>query len=262
MRWHEQTWEQIRDADKSMPVVVPLGSCEQHGHHLPLWVDTFQVDTVAQAVEKRMSDRIVLVPALWLGSSHHHRDFPGTISLRPSLYSQVIQDVARCIMGAGFERIFFLNGHGGNEVPVSQALSELVAIDDDADGRTLAFASWWSVARDAIGPEHQGMATPRITHACEYETSLILAIRPDLVQQGRAVDALPALSRAWASSEGGGRVHTFRRFHRLTASGNMGQPTAATAEKGQALLEAIIGEVCAFLEDFAKWPALPALGPQ
>ena len=261
MLWHEQSWPQIKELPKQLPVVVPLGSCEQHGHHLPLFVDTIQVTSVAQRVEERMKDRMLLTPVLWLGSSHHHLDFPGTISVRPSLYSQMIQEVARSIIAAGFKRIFFLNGHGGNEVPASLALSELVATEDSADDCYLSFASWWRVGAEGLKPARHGAVSPEITHACEYETSFMLFLRPDLVKHEKAREASPVLDRKWNQSEMGGRVRSFRRFHRLTAAGSMGRPKSATAEKGRSMFEAVVDEVVGFLDDFAKWPELPAIGP-
>src|SRR5438067_4410151 len=127
MLWNEQSWPVIDALNRDTPVVIPLGSCEQHGHHLPVFVDTIQVQAVADGVEQAMGDRVLMLPAIWVGSSHHHLDYPGTISLPPELYTSVIKQIVRSVLRAGFKRLFFLNGHGGNEVPVSQALAALVA---------------------------------------------------------------------------------------------------------------------------------------
>src|SRR5436189_4959196 len=105
MLWQELSWPAIAAANKQTPVVIPLGSCEQHGQHLPLFVDTIQVSAIAERVERALAEQVFLMPTLWLGSSHHHKDFPGTISVPPLLYARVIQDVARCVMRAGFRRI-------------------------------------------------------------------------------------------------------------------------------------------------------------
>ena len=263
MLWHEQPWPSIESASKEMPVIVPLGACEQHGRHLPVLVDTIQVSAVAERVEKRLGERVILTPTVWLGSSHHHLDFPGTISLRPSLYSQVVQEIARSVMAAGFTRIFFLNGHGGNEIPASAGLAELIATDDRADGCYLTFSSWWRVGSDALDPNRHGLTTPAISHACEYETSMLLFLRPDLVKMEQASRGLPVLDGGgWYHSEYGGKVKMFRRFHRLTAAGSMGDPTAGTAQKGQSMLEQVVEETARFVEDFAKWPSLPPLKPR
>ena len=263
MLWHEQSWPALQAIDKRTPVIVPLGSCEQHGPHLPLFVDSFQVARVAEQVERTLGQAVLLVPTLWLGSSHHHKDFPGPISVRPSLYLRIIKDVAGSILSAGFKRIVFLNGHGGNRVPAGDALAELVVEDDRADDAYLVLSSWWEIASASLAPQRHGMQTPGISHACEYETSLMLAIRPDLVHLARVRESQPALSNAWIETEGpGSRCSIYRRFHRLTASGSMGKPSAATVEKGRSLLDAITADVVAFLCDFQTWPDLPVKGPK
>lgn len=262
MLWHEQSWPTIQKLDKQIPVVLPLGSLEQHGHHLPLFVDTLQVTRIAQRVEKEMGDKVLLLPTQWLGCSEHHLDFPGTVSVPASLYSNMIKSMARCVLRAGFKRIFFLNGHGGNEVPGSQALTEYVGESDEADDAFLVFASWWHVGKNAIAPEKHGLTTPFISHACEYETSMMLAIRPDLVNVSQIVDAKPAMDNAWWQSEYGGRVKVFRRFARLTAAGSMGAAKAATAEKGEAMIEAVASDIVAFLTEFTTWLPMRQIGPQ
>lgn len=261
MWWHEQSWATVASLDKNLPVVVPLGSIEQHGMHLPLSVDTAQVTAVAERAERELRESALFLPTLWLGCSDHHKDFAGTISLPPTLYTGNIKAIARSVLRGGFKRILFLNGHGGNETPAAQALTELVSEDDDADAAYLVFSSWWQVARDALEPARHSMTTPAISHACEYETSMMLALRPDLVNRSQAREAPQALIKPpwFESGGGGGRVRVFKRFHRLTPGGSMGAPTAATAEKGHSMLAAVTTEVVAFLRDFATWQELPVL---
>ncbi len=261
MWWHEQSWPRIRAIDKLVPVVVPLGSIEQHGHHLPLSVDTTQVTAIAERAEKQLGAGALFLPTMWLGCSEHHRDFPGTISVKPALYSDNIKAVARSVLRAGFRKVFFLNGHGGNETPGAQALTELAGEDDAADAAYLVFSSWWQVGRDALAPERHGMTTPTLNHACEYETSMMLALRADLVDLPAAVDQPPVLKSPWLQSPGGAKVRQFRRFHRLTSGGSIGRPSAGTAAKGAAMLEAVTADVVAFIREFATWPELPAIGP-
>jgi creatinine amidohydrolase len=263
MLWHEQSWPALRQADKNIPVVIPLGSCEQHGHHMPVFVDTIQVTAIADEVHRQLGSGMILLPCLWLGSSHHHIDYPGTLSLKPSLYSQVIRSMADCILRAGFRRLLFLNGHGGNHVPVAQALSDLVCERDDADDAYLLLSTWWETTRRAIAPGALGMTTPKVTHACEYETSLMLALRPDLVGMDRVRTGRPVLDNLWIKTENEheNRVTMFRRFRRLTAAGSLGSPGEASADKGRQMLEAAAAEIAALVRDIASWPELPALGP-
>lgn len=253
MKWHELSWPRIKELDKHLPVLIPLGSIEQHGLHLPLCTDTVQVDEIATRVEARLDQCVVRLPTLWIGSSHHHRHFPGTLSLSPAQYTRVIEEITSSILGAGFRRLFFLNGHGGNETPVAQALSNLASTDELASNSLLTMSSWWTVG--APDAEKLNMATPGISHACEYETSLMLWLRPHLVDLTQSVDVDERLETSWL--RGVKRVSVFRRFSRMTATGNLGMPTKASADKGEAMLRAVVDDVVAFLSEFATWP-LPA----
>ncbi|MEX0612591.1 MAG: creatininase family protein [Pirellulales bacterium] len=265
MLWEELAWPAFRRLNKDMPVVVPLGACEQHGPHLPVFVDTIQVTQIARRVEAQLVDEILLAPTLWLGSSHHHKDFPGTISVLPSLFGRMVQEVALSVVREGFRRVFFLNGHGGNIAPATSALTELIAQDDQVNDTYLALASWWRVAADGIRPEHVGLSQPVVSHACAYETSLMLALRPDLVNLSQLPPRPAAVLRGtWFHSEDDSsqRVTVFRRFHRFTTDGAMGRPQEASADHGGVILDAVTEQIVAFLRDFASWPVLPVLGPE
>lgn len=244
---------------KEIPVIIPLGSLEQHGHHLPLLTDTLQVQAIAQAAERKLPKEVLLLPTLWLGSSDHHLDFPGTISVSGNLYSQMIRSIARTLLKAGFTKQLFLNGHGGNATPISQALTDFCNEDDHADAAYLILANWWSLCRDALTPAALGTTQAAINHACEYETSLMLHLHPKLVHGELAVDQLPALDSQWTKT---GKATWFSRFSRRTAAGATGLPTLATAEKGQAIFQAAVDDLVKFIQEFKTWTALPRIGPQ
>ena len=116
MLWEELAWTNFRELNKELPVVVPLGACEQYGPHLPVYVDTFQVTQIGRRVEAQLVDELLLTPTLWLGSSRHHKDFPGTISVRPSLFSQMgaAASCGRCVdLGTdGQSHWYHRNCHG------------------------------------------------------------------------------------------------------------------------------------------------------
>lgn len=243
-----------------MVVVVPLASCEQHGRHLPVFTDTLQIEAIVDRLDTKLADEIVILPALWLGCSHHHLDFPGTLSLTPIKYTEVLQELVGCLLHHGFRRLFFLNGHGGNVIPASQALLDLIVKDDRADAGTLAFASWWKLGSTGLNPELHKMETPTLTHACEYESSLILAIANDLVKLGEISPEHLEKTRPWmANPRWAGKVEGFHRFHRWTSTGHMGEPAHATREKGEYILEAVTAELVDFFRDFAKWPKMEKL---
>lgn len=260
MLWHELTSPRIGSLSRDIPVVIPLGSCEQHGAHLPVFVDTLQLDAITARLEKKLGEQVLICPTLWLGSSHHHLDFPGTLSVPPKLYSEIIQSMVRCFLRHGFRRLFFLNGHGGNVAPASLALTDLVATDDLADASTMAFASWWVLSSERLASDLHGMKSPKLTHACEYETSLVLAIREDLVEMAQLSGEVVEKTRPWmANPKWVGKVEGYHRFHRWTSTGHMGEPAAATKEKGLSLIHSAVEALAEFIRDFSKWPQMPPL---
>jgi creatinine amidohydrolase len=256
MQWGELRWPQVEKVDRNAVVVAPLASVEQHGRHLPLLTDTMLVAEVAARAQAELGEAALWLPPLWLGSSGHHMDFPGTLSLPVSVYSEVIKSLTRSILTAGFARILYLCGHGGNEIPTSQALAELASESEEANAALLAVTCYWTLAGAALDPGRHGMKQAALTHACEYETSMMLVTRPDLVAMDQAAAPPAAIDTRWWSSETGGPVNVFKRFRRLTDTGAMGHPAEATAEKGESLLAAITAEVVRFLRDFAAWPLL------
>ena len=117
-------WPQTPDLTGKV-AVVPLGSLEQHGHHLPLLTDTMTGAEIARRAEEALGDTAVFLPTLYLGASDHHLAFPGTVSLHNQTYPQVISDILESLIGAGFRRVVLLNAHGGNAGPASAALYEI-----------------------------------------------------------------------------------------------------------------------------------------
>jgi len=234
-------------------VVVPLGSLEQHGQHLPLCTDSMLGEAVAGRVEAALPETVVLLPMQWLGSSDHHRKFPGTVSVPSSLYIEMVCHLCECLLGGGFARIFLLLSHGGNDVPCREALNRLALEHRDRHDFWIASGGYWAVAEEAMRlPE---MATPRPTHACEYETSMVLAERPDLVDMGQAVGHCLTVESAFYRPDGSGpsQVHVALPFEHLTGTGALGRPELGTAEKGRRLLDAIAARVVEFVREFAHW---------
>ncbi|MDP7252909.1 MAG: creatininase family protein [Planctomycetota bacterium] len=260
MLYGDQRWIDIRDVDKENTIVVcPIASLEQHGHHLPLLTDTYLVTGIAEGVHEQLGDKIALTPTLWLGASDRHLDFPGTVTVTNSVYGEMIKNMLRSFVRAGFRRIFFLNGHGGNLTPGGNAVTEMVNSCPDCDEALVTIASYWLIAKPVMGAEQHGMASQQLSHAAEYETSMMLHFRGDLVHMDQARGHPPVIDTPFFSSENLGRVGFASRFCRESPTGALGQPEQATAEKGESLVNAIVQEVCAFVEDFASWDFLPVL---
>ena len=253
MKYGDGCWVDIEQADRNKVVVVPLGSMEQHGHHSPLLTDTYLVTAVAERVENELREETYFLPTLWLGASDHHLDLPGTTSVPNHVYTLVIKNIVRSISRAGFQRIFFLNGHGGNVIPGTQAITELANESEEYNNLWMALASYWSVASPAMAAENHGMQTQQLTHACEYETSMMLCLHGEIMRMDRVTSSPPLLDSPFFHSEHGGRVSVAKRMNTWTPTGAMGGPQHATAEKGESLLSAITAEVVSFLRDFSAW---------
>ena len=179
----EMNRQQIGSAASSSLVVVPLGATEQHGPHLPTGTDLFVVEALAAEAATIASEQIpvVVTPSLPFGSSDHHFVFGGTISLGTETYYRVLRDILESLVTDGFKRIFLLNGHGGNH-ELMQLAARDVALRHPV---RVGAGSYWSIAWDALiqAEAHRGRRLPG--HAGDFETSVILSLRPELVPDSR-----------------------------------------------------------------------------
>ncbi len=192
----------------------------------------------------------------WLGSSDHHLKFPGTISVPSALYIDIVCHICECILAAGFERIFMHLSHGGNDVPCQEVINRLGLNYRDRRHCWIASAGWWSLADDVVRlPE---METARSTHACEYETSMVLALRADLVDLSQAKGEQPGLESRYyfpdLTTTRRSKVNVSLPMEHMTGTGAMGRPDLATAAKGHRLLEAISAKIVDFIREFSSGP--------
>src|SRR5215469_5961163 len=113
-------WPQVAALSRDIPVVVPIAALEQHGRHMPVFTDSLLLGEVARRAAETLKDKVLFVPLMWLGNSHHHIDVPGTMSASPRVYLDLLIDMMENLLCHGFHRIVLLNGHGGNIVPAQQ----------------------------------------------------------------------------------------------------------------------------------------------
>jgi creatinine amidohydrolase len=256
MKYAELKYTDIERMDRTNKVVVvPLGSLEQHGPHCPLMTDSLLGGEITARVEAALPDTVLLTPTQWLGSSDHHLKFPGTISVPSALYIEMIYHVCDCILSAGFRRIFLHLSHGGNDVPCKEVIYRLAIKHRDRFNYWIASAGWWALADDVLRlPE---METERSSHACEYETSMVLALRGDLVDMAQArAGGVRLQSRFCSPDPTSGRrskVNVAMPMEFMTDTGALGRPELGTAEKGQRLLDVISARVVEFVREFSRW---------
>jgi creatinine amidohydrolase len=235
MKLAEMTWPEVDGLDRNVVVVIPTGSLEQHGPHLPLFTDSILATAVAEAVEKRIPSEILLTPTIWLGASAHHLPFAGSLSASFKGYQEVLLNVAESLIAHDFKKFYFLNGHGGNQEPngivcriLKQKYPELVI------GHHGYYQPIAEEVADVLEGKHKS-----IIHACEAETSLIMHLRPELVRLDKLRDdglteepAVPGM--VW-------------NFDEITEMGSFGEATKATPEKGKILFEAAVTKTTANL---------------
>ena len=180
MLLQELTWPEVGKLSRDLPVIVPVAALEQHGHHLPVFTDSMLLGEVVRRVGETMGDRVLITPVLWLGNSHHHMDFQGTMSASPRVYLDLLNDLAENLLTHGFRRILFLNGHGGNITPGKQAVFELRQRHRDRQDLLLLFSSYWDGPSAKTG--RADLVQSLVGHACEYETSTNIFTAPWLDQ--------------------------------------------------------------------------------
>jgi creatinine amidohydrolase len=241
----ELTWPAVAALSKDTPVVIPLAALEQHGHHLPLFTDSMLTAEIVRRVADKLADRVLFAPLQWMGNSDHHLDFAGTLSAAPRCYLDMLNSLAENFLNHGFRRLIFLNGHGGNDVPGKQAVFELRQKHRQRDDLLLLFATYWNAGTGTAGAE-AGCTQIEMGHACEWETSMILRIAPQLagdyasapdVDPGRPF--LPA-TRAWVTQD-------------RSARGHIGSPRLASVEKGEKLFQCFTRDVSSLLERVLAW---------
>jgi creatinine amidohydrolase len=233
--------------------VVPLGSLEQHGPHLPLFTDSLIIGHVASRVEELHSEEIVSLPVQWLGHSPHHRRF-GSVSLDLMPYIQMISGVCRSLVEMGARKILLLNGHGGNDIPCKAAQRELKSEFEALRDLYIVYATYWNLAAERFG-QIRSSPVGGMGHACEMETSVLLAKNPELVDMSKAKHGGP-------SPESGYR-HTdmlkpppfslINEFDEISENGVIGTPELASVAKGEQFLDAAVEGVTALLKEMRGW---------
>ncbi|MBY0513614.1 MAG: creatininase family protein [Gemmataceae bacterium] len=241
MELADLSWPAVDALPRTAPVVFPIAALEQHGRHMPVFTDSMLLGEVVRRVKQApVAARCLFAPLQWLGNSHHHLDFPGTLSASARVYLDLLKDLATCFVRHGFTRVVFVNGHGGNIVPAQQALFELKQEHRDRRDLLLLSLTYWDAAgkpNDAI----PGLTQKQMGHACEWETSMVLRLNPALVVG--PVAQVPEVPFGTAFAPG----HRAWVMPDRSEPGHIGTPAAATAEKGEALFAHFAAGVASYL---------------
>lgn len=245
MQLTDLRWPDVDKLPRQLPVLIPIAALEQHGHHMPVFTDSLLLGEVVRRAQESLEGRVLFAPLMWLGNSEHHLDFPGTMTASPRLYLDLLRDLAENFLFHGFQRIVFLNGHGGNIVPSQQAVFELRQKYRERNDLLLLASTYWTLGGKP-NEVNTDIKQPHMGHACEWETSMMLRIRPELVKNLDKTEPVefgnpfqPA-SRGWITKD-------------RTPTGHIGDPRPATAEKGEVIFSTFAADVVNLMERVIAW---------
>lgn len=248
-------WEELKSTQVESVVagsrvaLLPVGSTEQHGSHLPLGTDNYIPTRIAEIVSDRTGAPIL--PLIPYAPCDWHTVFPGTITIPAETFIDFVFHVAKGAAQQGFEHIIAINGHTGGSNPALMVAADRVLRETQA---RLWVADVVQVAREEI---LSLATTPVLGHADEIETSKILAVRPDLVDLSHVSPWEKEPASTWLSK-------SYRRgsailsrispeeWATLAPGGFAGNPLEASAEKGARMLEASARAIAAFIRDLGE----------
>jgi creatinine amidohydrolase len=243
------TWREVaRAAAEERVPIVPVGTLEDHGHHLPIDTDVTLVKAICRAAVTKLADETVLLPPIVHGYSPHHMDFPGTITINWETFCRYCTDVALSLVRHGFRRVLLVNGHGSNQNLVDMA-ARLVMVEEP---ESLVASSFYltSDASAAVIREVRDSNVGGMAHACELETSIYLHLHPEAVDMDAAIDerGYPETEHAWMDWSDG-PLKLMPWWSSFSDSGVQGDASKATAEKGRVLFEAAVDEIATYVTE-------------
>lgn len=261
-RYERMTWPQLREAARAdMVVLVPFGSIEQHGFHLPVDVDLRLVQEICARTARLTPHALVMAPLVF-GFETHHMDWPGTIDVDWDVLVKYGVCVCSSLARHGFRRILIVNGHGSNR-PLLDLITRLTVIKHPD---VLCAGQSWFHLGEVMQVFNEVRESDLASHACELETSAYLAIDPDAVDMSQAMADLTFRRSPHVWGDLAGRRPTpeskaplvmFEHFSAGSISGVRGDPTRATAEKGRLLLEAAARELAEIVVELRAREIVP-----
>jgi creatinine amidohydrolase len=257
--YEDLTWPEINEAVQAGLIpVLPVGTMEQHGPHLPVKMDRWTATEVANEAARRHPDRLLVMPPVAYGYTTHVMDFPGSVTIHHETFIRYIVDILKSVAYHGFSRIIVINGHGSNMPPLDLACRR-ANMETKAQ---IALTSWWNLT--AADPEfkkkwRESEFPGGCAHACEAETSFALHLDAELVQMDKAVDEIAEPTKRksiyqWVDLWGAGPVSVTGHTSPRTQSGISGRPMLANPEKGRLLFEEAVNQLIGFADEWVNVP--------
>jgi creatinine amidohydrolase len=251
-RFEEFSWPEIRDAvAQNRVAILPVGTVEQHGPHLPLGTDVLTAAEMSRRAVERVPEQAILLPPVYYSFNEHHMDFPGTIAIQGETVIRYVTDIGVSLARHGFRKVLLVNGHGSN-VPFLDIAARNITIQTEA---ICAMVSWWSLVPKRVMSKLRESEYPGgMAHGCELETSVLLYLRPDLVQFEKAERDIHFGSNEFFywDLELPSPIAFQEWFSRYSKTGTLGDPTKATKAKGEKFVNAVVDRLVALIEEFRK----------
>jgi len=258
----ELTWPEVNEAVAMGKIpILPTGSVEQHGHHLPLKVDHLCATAVATEAARLQPGLSLVMPAVSYGYVHHVMDFPGSMNIHFEHFIQYVFDICKSLAYHGFKKMILVNGHGSNHNLVDM-VARRVIVETDA---SCAFCSWWQLLKVNPGFDQQwreSVFPGGCSHACELETSMMLHLAPQEVRRDRIRSEIARTNQLgskfiWSDLFAKGAMGLIEWTSQYSDSGVIGEAEKATAEKGKIVFEEASRNLAAFVAEYHAMQIAP-----
>ena len=241
----EMTWPELQEvARKKKMVIIPFGSHENNGPHLPLSLDSVVAYEIALRLARAVE--IPVAPLIPWGNSYQFARYPGTIIIRCEILGELLKDILRSLGKHGFQKFLLLTPHVGNIWPANMAGEEL-----RKEGLFAVTVDWWRLQNRICADLGETKTLPS-GHASELATSLLLALRPDLVRLDQITREVPTDPFYVKYSSASPAVYLYHDAKQLSASGLFGDPSRATKEKGEEIMKRCLPYLVELCLDFQK----------
>ncbi len=252
----ELTGEEVNTiSSQEALILIPIGSIEQHGKHLPIFTDSI----ISQEVTRRVAEKInnefpaLVFPQIPFGKSTEHASRPGTISLKTEVLTNLLHDICKNLVRNGFKKIVFINGHGGNTNLLNTILREI----REETGAFITSIYLYSETLLKESLERFKLEELDVFHACTLETSFMMALKPELVQTEKISKEKPhkfteESGHKYLKLAGTRGIEFSWLIDDVSDSGVIGDPTKATTELGKEVLELLIEKICEVLREIKQ----------
>ncbi len=253
MFWEFLAYTTIREIDRRTPLIINIGSIEQHGPALPVSTDSLIGWKMVEELEKRMPDKVLVLPQVKIAYSQHHMDFPGSITVSHETLMHYIEDIVDSVVHHGFRNILLFNSHGGNQATVQVLVEKL---GNKYPHVNMMGTTWWNLCGDFLSEICESGIMGN-GHAAEFEFSLIESICPEKIDyQKKSAGSRPNVGLSWSTNDliHASKVSLQRTFREMTLDGTFGLTENANADKGKRILAAVNDRFVSLINDIWELP--------